>query len=80
MDAQVSSKPVDSARVGPGARLFRSLLLVVASVWFFLVAFPAQADPSLGVPDLLRGLAVGLGLIAAALVDWSVFRGAFGVE
>ena len=61
MDAQLSSKPVDSARVGPGARLFRSLLLVVASVWFFLWPFPRRPTPHSAFRTSYVGSPSGLG-------------------
>jgi hypothetical protein len=64
-----------------GALLARSIILIVACVWFLALALPAtQGDPASGIYDFLRGLAGALALLALAHVDWSAFRGMFGTD
>ncbi len=65
-------------RSNRGAPIPRTLLLAGAAIWFGLLALPlSSGDPAAGLPDLLHGLALGLALLAAALVDWF---GLFGIE
>ena len=55
----------------------RTLLLTAAASWFVILALPASSgDPTLGLLDLVHGLARGLALLAAAQLDW---HGIFGI-
>lgn len=60
-----------------GLPVARTLLLTAAASWFVILALPSTSgDPTLGLLDLLHGLAFGLALLAAAQLDW---QGIFGI-
>ena len=60
-----------------GLPIARTVLLAAAASWFVILALPASSgDPTLGLLDLIHGLAFGLALLAAAQLDW---HGIFGI-
>ena len=59
----------------PRIPAIRSVLLGVAAATFLVIAFVRpEGDPATAVVSIVQGLAVGLALVALALVDWTRAR------
>lgn len=71
-----------TADTRPTGLTARNVLLGLAALWFFIQVLPLSisGDPTVGLIELVQRLALGLGLLAAALIDWPRPLGIFGIE
>ena len=63
---------------GPGGPT--QAIYLIAGIWFLFLALPSvPGEASPVVYDFLRGLALGLALLALGHIRWSRFHGLFGI-
>lgn len=75
----VTTPPTRDRDPGPGG--LTQAIHLMAGFWFLFLAVPSMSgDGSLAIYDFLRGLALGLALLALGHIRWSRFHGLFGID